>query len=131
MNVELGLKVRAVEINGKPYFVAIDIAKALGYKDVNKAVKQHCRWGVKHPVPHPQSKTKTLQVNIIPEGDMYRLIANSELPSAKKFRRWVTNEVLPQIRKTGGYIPVNEGESEADILAKELIVKLKDVLSLS
>ena len=78
-----------IEIDDKPYFVATDIAKALGYKDTTNAIKQHCRWVVKHKVPHPQSKNKTLEVNVIPEGDMYRLITNSELPSAEKFESWV------------------------------------------
>lgn len=93
-----------VEIDDKPYFVAPDIAKALGYKDTTNAIKQHCRWVVKHKIPHPQTKTKTLGVNVIPEGDMYRLITNSELPSSENFESWVFDEVLPQIRKTGSYI---------------------------
>lgn len=59
---------------------------------------------VKHKIPHPQTKTKTLGVNVIPEGDMYRLITNSELPSSENFESWVFDEVLPQIRKTGSYI---------------------------
>lgn len=93
-----------VEIDDKPYFVATDIAKALGYKDTTNAIKQHCRWVVKHKIPHPQTKTKTLGVNVIPEGDMYRLITNSELPSSENFESWMFDEVLPQIRKTGSYI---------------------------
>lgn len=68
---------------------------------------------------------------VINESGLYSLVLRSKLPNAKKFKKWVTKEVLPQIRQTGGYIPVNEGESEADILAKALIVKLKDVLLLS
>ncbi|MGO0904955.1 BRO-N domain-containing protein [Clostridioides difficile] len=96
-------EIRTVEIDGKPYFVATDIAKALGYRDTTNAIKQHCKWVVKHHIPHPQSKTKTLEVNVIPEGDMYRLITNSELPSAEKFESWVFDEVLPSIRKTGTY----------------------------
>lgn len=96
-------QVRMVEIDDKPYFVATDIAKTLGYKDTTNAIKQHCRWVVKHKVPHPQSKNKTLEVNVIPEGDMYRLITNSELPSAEKFESWVFDEVLPSIRKHGMY----------------------------
>ncbi|HFQ7765837.1 TPA: Bro-N domain-containing protein [Clostridioides difficile] len=96
-------EIRTVEIDGKPYFVATDIARCLGYKDTTNAIKQHCKWVVKHHIPHPQSKTKTLEVNVIPEGDMYRLITNSELPSAEKFDSWVFDEVLPSIRKTGTY----------------------------
>ena len=92
-------KIRMVEIDDKPYFVATDIAKALRYVNPNDAIKKHCRWVAKCEVPHPQSKNKTLEVNVIPEGDMYRLITNSELPSAEKFESWVFDEVLPSIRK--------------------------------
>lgn len=102
-NEEFG-EIRTLEIDGKPYFVASDIAKALGYKDSTNAIKQHCRWVVKHHIPHPQSKTKTLRVNVIPEGDIYRLITHSELDSAEQFESWVFDEILPTIRKTGGYI---------------------------
>ena len=96
-------QVRMVEIDDKPYFVATDIAKALGYAKPNNAIQTHCRYTLKHSIPHPQSKNKTLEVNVIPEGDMYRLITNSELPSAEKFESWVFDEVLPSIRKTGSY----------------------------
>jgi prophage antirepressor-like protein len=102
-NDEFG-QVRTVNIEGKIYFIAKDIATALGYKDTNSAIKRHCRWVAKHTLPHPQSKTKTIEVNIIPEGDIYRLITNSELPQAEKFESWVFDEVLPTIRKTGGYV---------------------------
>lgn len=96
-------QVRTVDIDGKPYFVASDVAKALGYVKPNDAVSAHCRYTVKHSIPHPQSKTKTLEVNAIPEGDLYRLISHSELPSAEKFESWVFDEVLPSIRKHGMY----------------------------
>lgn len=120
-------KIRTVEIDNKPYFVAVDIAKALGYVNPSDAVKKHCRWVAKCEVPHPQSKNKTLEVNVIPEGDMYRLITNSELPQAEKFESWVFDEVLPQIRKTGGYIPTNEDDSEKDILAKAVLIANKTI----
>ncbi|MGO5072394.1 BRO family protein [Clostridium sporogenes] len=120
-------EVRTIELNNKPYFVAIDIAKSLGYKDTTNVIKQHCRWVVKHHIPHPQSKNKTIEVNVIPEGDMYRLITNSELPSAEKFEKWVFDEVLPQIRQTGGYIPQNENETEEDILAKAILIAQKTI----
>lgn len=111
-NNELFGEIRTIRIENEPYFVATDIAKALGYKDTTNAIKQHCRWVVKHHIPHPQSKTKTLEVNIIPEGDMYRLIINSELPSAEKFERWVFDEVLPSIREDGAYM-TNEALEKA------------------
>lgn len=97
-------QVRTVTINNKTYFVAVDIAKALGYARPNDAINQHCRWAVKHRIPHPQSPEKLLEVNVIPEGDIYRLAAKSELPGADEFESWIFDEVIPQIRKTGGYI---------------------------
>lgn len=98
--------IRTLFIDNKPYFVASDIAKALGYINDRDAINRHCRWVVKHDIPHPQSKskTKTMKVNVIPEGDIYRLISNSELPEAERFESWIFDEVLPSIRKTGGYI---------------------------
>ena len=95
--------VRVVMKDGKPYFVGKDVAKCLGYADTAKAIKQHCRYWVKCPLPHPQSDTKTIEVSIIPESDLYRLISHSELPSAVKFQDWVYEEVLPSIRKNGYY----------------------------
>lgn len=102
-NEEFG-QVRMVEIDNKPYFIASDIAKSLGYANPSDAIKKHCRWVAKCEVPHPQSQIKTLEVNAIPEGDMYRLITNSELPGAEKFESWIFDNVLPTIRKTGGYV---------------------------
>jgi prophage antirepressor-like protein len=96
--------IRTINIEEKAYFVASDIAKALGYKDIINAIKQHCRWVVKHHIPHPQSVGKTVEVNMIPEGDIYRMIAHSKLPNAVKFESWVFDQVLPQIRQTGGYV---------------------------
>lgn len=73
-------QVRVVNKDRKIYFVAVDVARALGYKDTTSAIKQHCRWVAKHHIPHPQSPTKEIEVNVIPEGDIYRLTAKSELP---------------------------------------------------
>ena len=120
-NEEFG-EIRTVGVDGKPYFVASEIAKALGYRDTTNAIKQHCRWVAKHHIPHPQSKTKTLEVNVIPEGDLYRMIANSELPNSQKFEAWVFDEVLPSIRKNGGYIVGQETLSDDELMAKALLV---------
>lgn len=125
-------EIRMVEVDNKPYFVAVDIAKSLGYKNPQDAIKTHCRWVAKHEVPHPQSKNKTLKVNIIPEGDMYRLITNSDLPQAEKFEGWVFDEVLPQIRKTGSYIAnqnsINEFKGQISTLINDMFdEKLSEV----
>ena len=88
--------------NGKVMFVASDVAKMLGYTNASKAISDHCRYTLKRGIPHPQGKG-TLEVNVIPEGDLYRLITHSKLPAAEKFESWVFDEVLPTIRKTGSY----------------------------
>lgn len=102
-NEEFG-EIRTVLIDEAPYFVGVDIAKSLGYSNTTDAIKRHCRWVVKHEVPHPQNEKKSLKVNCIPESDLYRLIVNSELPTAQKFEQWVFEEVLPNIRKHGAYM---------------------------
>lgn len=101
-NEEFG-QIRTVDINGKTHFVAGDIAKALGYVNIQDAIKRHCRWVAKHDVPHPQSPGKMLEVNVIPEGDIYRLVAHSELDSAVRFESWVFDKLLPSIRQSGTY----------------------------
>lgn len=98
-NQEFG-KVRALEIDGKPYFAANDIANALGYKRTADAVTAHCKGSVKRRYLTDGGEQ---EVKFIPEGDVYRLIVRSKLPSAEKFEKWVFDEVLPSIRHTGGY----------------------------
>ncbi|CAB3925357.1 hypothetical protein LMG26846_06010 [Achromobacter insuavis] len=100
-NQEFNFSVRAVEIDGEVYLVGKDVALALGYADTVNAIKQHCKGVAKH---HPlQTAGGKQDVRILSEGDVYRLIVNSKLPSAEPFERWVFDEVLPTIRKTGRY----------------------------
>ena len=99
-NDEFG-EVRTLLINDKPYFMANDVAKALGYAKPNNAVSTHCKATLKQGIP---ISGKIQEVNFISEGDVYRLIMKSKLPSAEKFESWVMDEVLPTIRKHGGYI---------------------------
>lgn len=96
-------KVRILYEDGKPLFCGADVCKALGYSNQWDALKRHCRYLVKREVPNPQSVSKTVTMNFLPEGDLYRLITHSKLPSAEKFERWVFDEVLPSIRKNGMY----------------------------
>lgn len=118
--------IRTFDENGKIYFCGKDVATALGYSNTKEAIKRHCRWGVKHDLPHPQSPLKTIQMVFIPEGDLYRLITHSKLPSAENFERWVFDEVLPSIRKYGAYLTeealarVTGDTSEAEKLFTEL-----------
>ena len=101
-DTELG-RLRMIEEDGKILFVASDVAKALGYSNISDAISRHCRYVVKHDIPHPQGKG-TLEVNVILEGDVYRLITHSKLPSAEKFESWVFDEVLPQVKATKSVI---------------------------
>lgn len=96
-------KVRILYEDGKPLFCGADACKALGYSNQWDALKRHCRYLVKREVPNPQSVSKKVTMNFLPEGDLYRLITHSKLPSAEKFERWVFDEVLPAIRKRGMY----------------------------
>lgn len=99
-NEEFG-EVRTLTIENKPYFVGKDVATILGYSNPTKAISTHCKGVSKMGIP---SKGGEQQMSIIPEGDLYRLIIKSKLPKAQEFEEWVMDEVLPTIRKTGGYI---------------------------
>ncbi len=121
-NPEFG-KIRTIEENGKVLFCAKDVAIALGYKDPTNAIKQHCRGVVKRHLTDGLGRDQI--TNFIPEGDVYRLAAKSELPGADKFESWVFDEVLPSIRKNGGYI-INQDElSPEELMAKALMVAQK------
>lgn len=98
-NPEFG-EIRTITEDGKTLFCGSDVAKALGYKRPNEAITAHCRGTVKRRTPTKGGEQEML---FIPEGDIYRLAAKSELPGADKFESWIFDEVLPSIRKTGGY----------------------------
>ena len=88
--------------DGTPLFCGKDVAAALGYTNTTDALKRHCKGVVKHcPLETPGG---TQEARFITEGDVYRLIFNSKLPTAEKFEAWVFEEVLPSIRKRGGYL---------------------------
>lgn len=112
-------EVRFLEIEGKPYAVANDVAEKLGYARPRKAILDHCKgvlkWGI-------LTSGGIQKMSIIPEGDIYRLIVKSKLPQAVKFESWVFDEVIPQIRKTGGYIPVKAEESNEELLARAFVI---------
>lgn len=93
-------EIRTAEIDGKPYFVGTDVAKALGYSNPRKAILDHCKGVTKRDTP---TSSGIQSMSYINEGDLYRLIMKSKLPSAEKFESWVMDEVLPTIRKTGSY----------------------------
>lgn len=96
--------VRIIEEDGRVLFCGIDVTKALGYANPRKALSDHCRCVTKRYAPHPQAPDKKIEMSFIPEGDVYRLITHSKLPSAERFERWVFDEVLPTLRQTGSYV---------------------------
>ncbi len=97
-------KIRTLEENGKILFCGSDVAKALKYAKPTNAISAHCRCTLKRGIPHPQSPDRKIEMIFITEGDVYRLITHSRLPSAEHFESWIFDEVLPTIRKTGGYV---------------------------
>jgi len=96
---ELG-KFRMVTIDGKDYFVAKDIANSLGYSNPRDAISRHCKGVVKHD----SFKDGGNMISLIPEGDVYRLVARSKLPEADKFESWIFDDVIPSIRQNGAYV---------------------------
>lgn len=100
-NSEFG-SIRTVTVNGEPWFVGKDIAEALGYSNSRKALADHVDEEDKG-VTKCDTPSGTQNMTVINESGLYSLILSSKLPNAKKFKRWVTSEVLPAIRKTGHY----------------------------
>lgn len=99
-NSEFG-KLEILMEDGKELFPATECAKILGYVDPGKAVRTHCQGCAKRTVVDAMGHRQI--VNYIPEGDLYRLIIRSRLPAAQKFEKWLFDEVLPELRRTGGY----------------------------
>ena len=124
-NEEFG-EIRTIEVNNQPWFVGKDVADILGYRngsrDINNHVEEEDR--LKYQIGTAgQLREQTL----INESGLYSLILSSKLPKAKEFKRWVTSEVLPTIRKTGGYINGSEAMSDSEIMAKALLVAQKTI----
>ena len=124
-NEEFGV-IRTLLIEGQPWFVGKDVAEVLGYSDPSATISKKCKYKRKEMIAHCQNdKVVKTQTTLINEGDLYRLIIGSKLPSAQKFEEWVMDEVLPQIRKTGGYIPLYEDDDVDAFMAKALIIAQK------
>lgn len=120
-NEEFG-QVRTLLIDNEPYFVGKDVAEILGYSDTSDALKKHVDDEDKMGRQIADSLGRMQNTKVINESGLYSLILSSKLPNAKKFKRWVTSEVLPSIRKTGGYIGTDENMSDEEIMAKALMV---------
>jgi anti-repressor protein len=121
-NPEFG-EIRTVVIDDEPWFVGKDVADALGYSNSRDAFVRHVddedKTSVVIPDVGSNYKSKSTLIN---ESGLYSLVLSSKLPTAKKFKRWVTSEVLPAIRKTGGYIAGSENMTEAEIMARAVLI---------
>ena len=132
-NPEFGTVRTATDEKGEPWFCAKDLCDVLGYKNSSCAVNQHVRSSdvakryvarlAKNRFGVCEGKMQVVQMIFVNESGFYALVLGSKLATAVKFKDWVTSVVLPQIRKTGGYIPVKEGESEEETIrnAEEIL----------
>ena len=117
-------QIRTVTKEDKTYFVGNDVAKALGYTETAKAIRTHCKGVSEMDIPTNGGIQK---VKVITEGDIYRLVIKSQLPKAEEFESWIFDNVLPSIRKSGGYIAGQEQMSDTELMAKALLVAQKQI----
>lgn len=123
-NSEFG-QIRIITKDEKTYFVGNDVAKALGYVETSKAIRTHCKGVSEMDIPTNGGIQK---MKMITEGDIYRLVIKSQLPSAEKFENWIFDNVLPSIRKNGGYIANQENLTPEQIVANALVVAQNIIL---
>lgn len=121
-------QVRTVTIDGEPWFVAKDVATALGYSNTRDAIAKHVDDDDKNTVVIRDGKGNPNQT-VINESGLYSLVLSSKLPTAKNFKHWITSEVLPAIRKTGGYIANAETMTDAEIMSKALLIAKQTIES--
>lgn len=126
-NAQFG-QVRTINKDGEPWFVGKDVAEALGYSNPRKALYDHVDIEdktdgvtIRDSIGRPQNPV------IINESGLYSLVMSSKLPNARQFKRWVTNEVLPSIRKNGGYIAGQETMTDDELLANALMVAQRKI----
>ena len=114
-------KVRTVEAGGRVWFCARDVASALGYANPKDAVNRHCRpKGVRvHDLLTAGGRQK---VKFIDEGNLYRLMAGSRLPSAERFESWIFDDLVPRTLKEGGYLLDIKGETDSELLSRALLL---------
>ena len=121
-------EIRTMTQDGEPWFVGKDVAELLGYVKPQNAIAAHVDDEDKTLAPiQGGCSTGTQNTIIINESGLYSLILSSKLPTAREFKRWVTSEVLPSIRKTGGYITGQDELSDADLMAKALLVAQRQI----
>jgi len=114
-------EIRTLDIDGEPWFVGKDVAQVLGYTDTFGALKKHVDEEDKQNCQNDSFETPR-GMTIINESGLYSLILSSKMESAKAFKRWITSEVIPSIRKHGGYLAGQETMSDEELMAKALLV---------
>lgn len=125
-NEEFG-QIRTMQLNNETYFIGKDVAEALGYAKARNAIATHVEEEDRKDAPIRGDLGGTQQMTIINESGLYALIFGSKLESAKRFKYWVTSEVLPSIRKNGGYIAGQETLSDEELLSKALMVAQRKI----
>ena len=126
--------VRIIEEDGRVLLCGKDVAKALGYENPRDAIRRHCRGVVKRDGvskttnQHGVTTEQVTQMSFIPEGDLYRMITHSKLPAAERFEKWVFDEVLPTIRKTGGYGQPVDMELLTQVIAQTVRITVAELL---
>ena len=118
-------QLRGMNINGEAWLMATDVARRLGYTNPQKAIRDHVD-------DEDKTLNESFTVNgtlpiLINESGLYALILSSKLPQAREFKHWVTGEVLPQIRRTGGYIPVGAADDEVTIMARAMQIMQRTI----
>lgn len=124
-NSEFGIIRTVTDKVNNVWFVGRDIAQALGYSNITDAIQNHVDDEDKHLIQKSENATFEIPnrgMMVINESGLYSLVLSSKLETAKKFKRWVTSEVLPSIRKNGGYIAGQEALSDDELLSKALLV---------
>ena len=119
-------EIRTCQVNNQIMFVGKDVATALGYSNTRDALNKHVDREDKG-VANCDTLGGIQKLTVINESGLYALILSSKLPQAKAFKRWVTSEVLPQIRQTGGYIPTRDGEGRT-LSAEEIIGRADQIV---
>lgn len=114
-------QIRTIQQNGEPWFVGKDVADILGYQNGSRDVNRHVDEDDRQNYQNGTFESNR-GLTIINESGLYSLILSSKMPKAKEFKRWVTSEVIPAIRKTGGYIVGSENMTDAEIMAKAVLV---------
>jgi len=119
--------IRGMTVDGEPWLVGKDVAAALGYSNPRDAISKHVDTEDKNTVAIRDGTSGNPNAAIINESGLYSLIFGSKLPNAQKFKRWVTSDVLPSIRKTGGYISGQETMTDAELMAKAILVAQRQI----